>query len=217
MSASKHSPEIDSYIRTEPEHVRKVLKSLRALIRKAAPAASEKIAWGMPTFYLDGNLIHFAAFKKHLGVFPGSGAVTHFAREFKKLGLTFSKGTVQIPWETPLPTQLLKRIVSFCVKRNLAKDSKQTGTRLQRPTRERHAMPAFVRSALHHAGLMDAYQARPPYQRNDYVGWIGQAAREETKQKRLAQMLSELRQGDRYMKMPYRGRQHRRSGGGSPR
>jgi uncharacterized protein YdeI (YjbR/CyaY-like superfamily) len=65
-------------------------------------------------------------------------------------------------------------------------------------------MPQFVRQALNDAGLMGAYRDRPPYQQNDYIGWITRAKREETKLKRLDQMLDELRRGDRYMKMTYR-------------
>lgn len=66
-------------------------------------------------------------------------------------------------------------------------------------------MPDFVRDALNEAGLMTAYRSRPPYQQNDYIGWITRAKREETRQKRLAQMLDELACGNRYMKMDYRG------------
>ncbi len=69
-------------------------------------------------------------------------------------------------------------------------------------------MPQFVRTALHDAGLMDAYRERPPYQRNDYIGWITRAKKDETKQRRLAQMLDELERGDRYMKMSYRPRRN---------
>ena len=76
----------------------------------------------------------------------------------------------------------------------------QDWSRLKRP---RHEMPPFVREALLERGLMEAYRSRPPYQQNDYLGWINRAKREETKRKRLAQMLDELAQGDRYMKMPY--------------
>jgi hypothetical protein len=160
----------------------------------------------MPTFYLQGNLIHFAAFKRHLSLFPGSDAVAHFSQELKRRGLVYSKGTIQIPYGTPLPAQLLIKIVKFCVKRNLTEVSTKnnSGTRLQRPTRARNSMPTFVRSALLQAELMEPYRARPPYQQNDYLGWIGQAVREETKQKRLAQMLRELRRGDRYMNRVYR-------------
>ncbi len=65
-------------------------------------------------------------------------------------------------------------------------------------------MPDFVRAALEEEKLLEAYQARPPYQQNDYIGWINQAKREETKMKRLNQMLVELKQGNIYMKMDYR-------------
>ena len=70
--------------------------------------------------------------------------------------------------------------------------------------RPRHEMPDFIRDALLEHGLDEAYRSRPPYQRNDYIGWIAGAKREETRQKRLSQMLDELRSGDRYMKMAYR-------------
>ena len=72
--------------------------------------------------------------------------------------------------------------------------------------RPRYPMPDFVRDALDERGLTEAYYARPPYQQNDYVGWITRAKREETVRKRLAQMLDELAAGDRYMKMAYRPR-----------
>ncbi|MBM3122644.1 MAG: YdeI/OmpD-associated family protein [Chloroflexi bacterium] len=65
-------------------------------------------------------------------------------------------------------------------------------------------MPVFVRQALMARGLLDAYAARPPYQRNDYLGWIGRAARPSTRQRRLEQMLDELKLGDIYMKMTWR-------------
>ena len=74
---------------------------------------------------------------------------------------------------------------------------------LSRPT---HPMPDFVKEALIERGLMDAYRERPPYQQNDYVGWINRAKRTETKQQRLDQMLDERARGDVYMKMDYRPR-----------
>jgi uncharacterized protein YdeI (YjbR/CyaY-like superfamily) len=69
--------------------------------------------------------------------------------------------------------------------------------------RQRHAMPAFMRDALKKNGLMELYNARPPYQRNDYIGWINQARREGTKEKRLKQMIAELKKGDVYMKLAW--------------
>lgn len=77
--------------------------------------------------------------------------------------------------------------------------------RTTRLKRELHPMPTFVVDALVGCGLMDAYRRRPPYQQNDYVGWITRAKRAETQQKRLVQMLEELASGDRYMNMVYHG------------
>ena len=73
----------------------------------------------------------------------------------------------------------------------------------------RYPMPAFIRKVLNEAGLMDAYRARPPYQRNDYIGWITRAKLPATREKRLAQMLDELERGDAYMKMAYRAKSAR--------
>ena len=75
------------------------------------------------------------------------------------------------------------------------------------PPRPRYSMPDFMRDALNEHGMMDAYNARPPYQRNDYIGWIQRAKREETKQKRLNQMLDELKRGNVYMKMKWKSKQ----------
>jgi len=72
--------------------------------------------------------------------------------------------------------------------------------------RLRQEMPAVVKTALREAGLEQAYSDRPPYQRNDYLWWIKEAKRDETRQDRLSQMLAELKAGDRYMKMPYRAK-----------
>lgn len=79
----------------------------------------------------------------------------------------------------------------------------RTASRLTRP---RHPMPRFVRDALMEVGLMNAFRQRPPYQRNDYVGWITRAKQEATRRRRLGQMLAELESGDRYMKMAYRAK-----------
>jgi uncharacterized protein YdeI (YjbR/CyaY-like superfamily) len=68
-------------------------------------------------------------------------------------------------------------------------------------------MPSYIREALLEGGLMDAYRSRPPYQQNDYVGWIARAKRQDTRERRLAQMLDELARGDKYMKMDYRPKQ----------
>lgn len=110
---------ISAYIRNEPAPVRKVLKRMRSLVAKSAPRASEKLAWGMPTFYLEGNLLHFAAFKNHMSLFPGPDAIRHFKRELARYPT--SKGTIQIPYTETISAALVAKIVAFCVRRNLAK------------------------------------------------------------------------------------------------
>ncbi len=87
----------------------------------------------------------------------------------------------------------------------------QRNSRLKRP---RHAMPRFVKEAIEKRGLMDAYKERPAYQQNDYVGWINEAARPETKEKRLQQMLNELEKGGVYMNMSHAPSKQSRKGAG---
>jgi len=81
-----------------------------------------------------------------------------------------------------------------------------SGNNFSRLSRTVHPMPGFVRDALIDTGLMRAYRSRPPYQQNDYIGWITRAKRKETRRRRLAQMLDELQSGDPYMKMDYKPR-----------
>ena len=107
---------IDEYIGTFPEGTQKMLEELRAVIREQAPQAQEKISWRMPTFYLNGNLVHFAAFAKHIGFYPGASGVENFQSELA--GYKHAKGSVQFPIEKPLPLELIKRIVRFRVEEN---------------------------------------------------------------------------------------------------
>jgi uncharacterized protein YdhG (YjbR/CyaY superfamily) len=110
---------IDSYIKPFPEDTRQLLDQLRSTIRKAAPQATEKISYGMPTFYYNGNLVHFAAFKNHIGFFPTPSAIEAFKKEL--MDYKTSKGTVQFPMADPLPLKLIARMVKFRVKENAAK------------------------------------------------------------------------------------------------
>ena len=104
---------IDEYIAAKPEDVRPLLKSIRETIHKAAPEATEKISWQMPTFFLGENLIHFAAFKKHIGLYPGGEATTEFADRLT--GYKTSKGAIQLPLERPIDYELITDIVQWRV------------------------------------------------------------------------------------------------------
>ncbi len=108
---------IDEYIALFEPEVREKLQALRQTIHKTAPDATEKISWQMPTFYLHGNLVHIAAFKKHIGFFPGASGVEAF---LPKLGeYKTSKGTIQFPYNKPIPFGLVEEIVKFRVKENV--------------------------------------------------------------------------------------------------
>ena len=110
---------IDSYIADFPSPVRKLLHTMRATIRKAAPEAAEKISYRIPTFTLGGNLVHFAAFKQHIGFFPGSSGIRAFKQQLS--AFKGAKGSVQFPFDKPLPLGVIGKIVRFRVKENLQK------------------------------------------------------------------------------------------------
>jgi uncharacterized protein YdhG (YjbR/CyaY superfamily) len=110
---------IDAYIAEFPKDIQKKLKDLRATIKKAAPKAEEKISYGMPTFALHGNLVHFAAFKNHIGFYPAPRAIVEFKNELAKY--EGSKGTVQFPLDEPIPLPLIARMVKFRVAQNTEK------------------------------------------------------------------------------------------------
>lgn len=118
MKKTTGRAEVDECIQAEPVVAKKMLKEIRALVRKLAPQAEEKLAWGMPTFTLDGILLTYAAFSKHVSLFPGPDAIVAFEKELGKF--TISKGTIQIPFEEKIPTALIGKLVRFCVKRNRA-------------------------------------------------------------------------------------------------
>ncbi len=108
---------IDEYIATFPADVQAILQELRATIHAAAPEATEKISYQLPTFYLKGNLVHFAAFKNHIGFYPAPRGIEAFQQELS--AYKGSKGTVQFPIDEPLPLELISRIVRFRVEENL--------------------------------------------------------------------------------------------------
>ncbi len=108
---------IDEYIEQYPEDIQKILQKVRSVIKAAAPDASEKISYQMPTFYLHGNLVHFAAFKTHMGFYPVPSGIEKFKEELSQY--KGGKGSVQFPLDQPIPYDLIHRITLFRVKENL--------------------------------------------------------------------------------------------------
>ena len=123
MKSSDSAAAIDDYIAGFPADVQARLRDLRATIRRAAPMATEKIAYRIPTFYLDGNLVHFAAFERHVGFYPGPSGIAAFRDALAKY--KNAKGSVQFPHDQPLPLALVAKIVEFRVGENVETKGKR--------------------------------------------------------------------------------------------
>jgi uncharacterized protein YdhG (YjbR/CyaY superfamily) len=120
MRTDRALPEtIDEYIAGFSPEVRKLLEKIRASIQKVAPEAEEKISYQIPTFALEGNLVHFAAYKHHIGFYPTSSGIKKFKKELSVY--KGAKGSAQFPLDKPLPLGLIGKIVKFRVKENLAR------------------------------------------------------------------------------------------------
>ena len=109
---------IDAYLAAFPADVQAILQQIRQLIHDAAPEATEAISYGMPTFKLHGNLVHFAAFKNHIGFYPVPSGMAAFQEELA--AYKQGKGSVQFPLDQPMPYDLIRRIVQFRVEENRA-------------------------------------------------------------------------------------------------
>ncbi|MEP7371785.1 MAG: DUF1801 domain-containing protein [Chitinophagaceae bacterium] len=120
---AQHATSIDEYIAGFPGEVQAILEKLRATIKKAAPEAKETINYAIPTFTLEGNLVHFAAFKNHIGFYPAPSGIVAFKKELSVY--EGAKGSVQFPMDKPLPLGLVTRIVKFRVKENTEKAKKK--------------------------------------------------------------------------------------------
>ena len=124
---------IDEYIAAFPADVRTRLSRLRATIRRAAPDAVEKISYRIPTFALNGNLVHFAAFANHIGFYPGPTGIARFRAELKPYAS--AKGSVQFPLGEPLPLDLVTAIVKFRVEENTREGTRPKGKAHKSPSR----------------------------------------------------------------------------------
>lgn len=116
---SMQSGNISKYIAAFPDDIQKILEDVRITIRNAAPEAEETINYGIPTFALKGNLVHFAAFKNHIGFYPAPSGIIAFKKELSVYD--GAKGSVKFPIDQPLPFGLITEIVKFRVKENLEK------------------------------------------------------------------------------------------------
>ncbi|NQX48646.1 DUF1801 domain-containing protein [Paenibacillus tritici] len=116
---------VDQYIASCAPEVQEILQTLRKVIREAAPEAEEKISYQMPTWFLHKNLVHFAAFKNHIGFYPDPSGIEAFKEELSRY--KGAKGSVQFPIGEPLPYELITRIVQFRVAENKQQAAEKRG------------------------------------------------------------------------------------------
>ncbi len=119
MEKRKKFTSIDEYILAFPGHIQKKLTEIRNLVKELVPGAREKISYNMPAFYLNGVIVWFAGFSKHIGFYPGADGVEAFKTGLSKY--KYAKGSVQFPIDEPLPVELIKGIVKFRVEKSLKK------------------------------------------------------------------------------------------------
>lgn len=110
---------IDEFISQFPAHIQDLLQNMRKVIHEAAPEAREKMAYGMPTFDLYGNLVHFAAFTNHIGFYPAPSGIEQFKEALQKYQK--GKGTIQFPIDEPIPYELVRAVTLYRVEENTKK------------------------------------------------------------------------------------------------
>lgn len=189
---------VDAYLKAVPGDLRKLLVPVRAAILAAAPGVTEKIAYHVPYYSLGRPLIAWKANTDCVSLIAMSREVL-MTLEKELAGYELSGTTIHIYPGTPLSQSVVKKIVKLRLAENAARNVAGQAPRVSQ--RRRYPMPVAVKEALIEARLMADYQARPAYQRNDYLMWISQAKQPATKLKRLRQMLAELKKGGVYMKM----------------
>ncbi len=111
---------VDEYIASFPQKAQKYLKQMRAIVIKAAPNAEEKLSYQMPYYKYHGRLVYFAAHTNHLGLYPMAAGIERFKKELADY--TTGKGSVQFPFDKPLPVALITKIIKFRINANLEKE-----------------------------------------------------------------------------------------------
>lgn len=129
----KKYTDIDGYIKNYPKKTQVILEKIRTTIKKVAPKAEETIGYGIPTFKLNGNLVHFGGYENHIGFYPGPKAIEVFKKEIAQYKT--SKGAIQFPLDKPLPLSLIRKIVSYRVMVNMERKKEVIPKKLKVCTR----------------------------------------------------------------------------------
>lgn len=166
MNTAYHT--VDQYISSFPTDVQALLRQMRSTVKAAAPGAEELISYGMPTYKLHGNLVHFAAFKNHIGFYPVPSGIAAFQKELEPY--KSAKGSAQFPLTGPLPLQLVERIVKFRVKENEEKASLKKGKSGAKESLS--ALSAPAQRALANNGITTVKQLAK-FTRNEVLSFHG--------------------------------------------
>lgn len=201
---------VKEYIAQYSGETRKRLETLDTLITSIDRNIASKIAWSMPSYMLDGTyVLQFCVHKNHIGLYALPKAISAFEEQLKHHSLQFSKGGFRLTNDKPLPITLIKEMALFNIgaktkmRAGLVVTNKPQAAAIPRQEKQ---LPADLKALLIQEGQLENYEARPRYQRTDYITWIERAARTETREKRITQMLEELRGGDAYMGMNYKAK-----------
>ncbi len=152
MITSTNKPEtIDEYISLYPLEVQELLQKVRMVIKKAAPEAIEAIKYQLPTFVLNGNLVHFGAFKNHIGFYPAPSGISVFKQELSVY--EGGKGSIQFPIDKEIPFDLIGRIVQFRVRENLEKVKSKSKKKSQIIDGFHDSLAAPAKRALENNGI----------------------------------------------------------------
>ncbi len=119
MDTSDKPRSVDAYLAQKPVAQQPILQEMRAIIRAVLPDAQELIAWGMPSYKGHSYIVHFAAYQSHLGLYPGPEAIEHFQDRLK--AYQTSKGAIHLPYDQPLPKELIQDIALYCAAKDQAK------------------------------------------------------------------------------------------------
>ena len=141
---------IDEFIAGFPSATQVLMEQLRATIRAVAPEATETINYGIPTFILKGNLVHFSAYKNHIGFYPGASGIEAFKDALS--GYKSAKGSVQFPIDEPMPLELVREIVQYRVQQNLEMAALKT-TKRAKPAHFAAGLSAPAKRALENKGI----------------------------------------------------------------
>ncbi|WP_461215148.1 DUF1801 domain-containing protein [Lacticaseibacillus sp. GG6-2] len=184
---------ITDYIQAQQPVAQPHLQALYETLKAVLPDAEERISYGMPALWQQRVLVYFGTNKTHAGFYPTAAPIAAFANELK--AYPTSKGAIQFAYDQPLPLDLITRIARY----------RLAHADLHTPPKRRAVVPVpeAIAQAMATAGVAEAFVERPQYQRTDYLNWIARAKQPATKQRRLAQMLAELSEGDVYMKRPW--------------